>query len=275
MSSVILSPLDSWQETKSFPLVSSKRIQELVSSPQLSPSQKLHPIPKKKSSFLVDHKLLQSLAPLLHNAECQSFCDRYFDNKSNDLLLNDGVWLCYRSFFSEEPIEPVLKLRTSVRTSETEKTIQWAEFQGEAEIVELLRLAGTIPPGETSKLISLFGFPYLHIKTKRYFLRRNKIWVDFFGWADSPQEGASRGIFAICSVADDLPTSELPEQLVPYKNDETNKTLLMLYHLKGSLFDKVGGFGKNLASIPLGFPFDDYDKYLGLMETFRQSIEVD
>ena len=119
MSSVILSPLDSWQETKSFPLVSSKRIQAFVSSPQLSPSQKLHPIPKKKSSFLVDHELLQSIAPLLHIAECQSFCDRYFDNESNDLLLN--VWLCYRSFFSEADL--VIGL-TSARTSETEKTIR-------------------------------------------------------------------------------------------------------------------------------------------------------
>ena len=228
----VLSPLDSWQERKSFPFVSSKRIQELLSS-QLQPSEKLHPIPKKKSSFLVDHELLQSIAPLLQNAtDCQSFSDTYFDNQDNDLLLLDGVWLCYRSFFSEEPLEPVLKLRTSVCTSETENTIQWAEFQGEFEILKLLHLAGTIP-SQTSKLISIFGFPYLYIKTKRYFLRTNKIWVDFFGWADSPRVGASRGIFAI------------------------------------------GGFGKNMASIPLGSPFEASDKYLGLMETFEQSVDLD
>jgi len=30
-----------------------------------------------------------------------------------------------------------------------------------------------------------------------------------------------------------------------------------------------------MASIPLGSPFEDYDKYLGLMETFEQSVDLD
>ena len=48
-------------------------------------------------------------------------------------------------------------------------------------------------------------------------------------------------------------------------------TLLMFCHLYGSLFEKVGGFGKGLASIPLGSPFSDYDHFFGL-EKFLSGV---
>ena len=238
-------------------------------------SASLHPTTKKKRSFLVFHDLLCSITPLLKNCEhIQEFCDTFYDSAQNDLLLHDGLWLVYGLFLDGET-DPVLKLRTSVKTSE--RTIEWTEFQKETEMIELLRLADLIH-GNPTDLMSHFGFPYLTIPTKRYHLVKNKIWVDFFGWAASALDAETRGIFAICSFADDLIESDIPKELCSRgsKNEcEANKTLLMLYHRNRSLFDKVYGFGKTMESVPICEPFDDFDFFLGMMKAFEEPLEFD
>ena len=124
--------------------------------------------------------------------------------------------------------------------------------------------------------MSQFGFPYLTIPTKRYHLVKDKIWVDFFGWATSPCDINTRKFFAICSFADDSPIIPKELRLFQSKNEgEANKIFFMLSRRNRSLFDKVYGFGKSLESSPLGEPFDDFDSFLGLMEVFEASLEFD
>ena len=116
----------------------------------------------------------------------------------------------------------MVALHTSIKT--TEGTIQWTEFQGEDEILQELRLADRAD--KNTKLIPTFGIPCLYVPTMRFHLVKDSVWVDFVGWSGTQ----NCGVFAICSIVQDLTENVILPELMALKTDarNVNKTLLML-----------------------------------------------
>ena len=227
----------------------------------------LHPILKKKENLLVSPEALAVITPLLSTCESELFLDTFFDSSINSLLEEDGVWLLNRSFTDGR--SSVWKLRTSIKT--TKETIQWTEFQGEDEILHELHLADRAD--KKTKLIPAFGIPFLYVPTMRFHLVKDTVWVDFVGWSETQ----NRGVFAVCSIVQDHSIKNILPELMPLKTDarNVNKTLLMLYHRNRGLFERVYGFGNTeLATVPLGTPFEKFDHFFGSQKRLDQPYEA-
>lgn len=254
------------------PTIDSKSTHQAMSKKQF------HPFLKKKHNFIVSEDLLGSLKPLLINADQTFFfCDTFFDSPKNNLLKNEGVWLIYRYFFDKSS-QPEIKLRTSIKTDENDtnchETIEWVEYQNEGEIIELLRMSELVE-SHVDDLMMKFGSPYLRFLTKRYYVKKDKFWVDFVGWADSIDELSDKGIFAVISATDDYEEC-IPKEILTKlnKNERVNKPLAMLYCRNPTLFENVFGIELKIA-IPKCLNFHKFDRFLGLMKIFEDPVECE